>query len=159
MYKRQGNREDALDILQDAMLTLVQKYSQRDPVEWRPLFATILQNRITDWHRRGAVRRRLQGWLKPLRGEEDNGPQALTDTADERGRSPEQLVQADRRIDALAAALQELPLRQRQVFLLRNWEGYDVQETAAIMKCSAGSVKTHYSRAVHALREKLGAHW
>ena len=78
---------------------------------------------------------------------------------DEKARTPEQLLQADRRIDKLDQALHELSLRQKQAFLLRIWEGYSVEETARVMKCSAGSVKTHYSRAIHTLREKLDEHW
>ena len=58
-------------------------------------------------------------------------------------------------IALIEQALQKLPLRQREAFVLRYWEEMDVAETAAIMGCSDGSVKTHCSRAVHALAKEL----
>ena len=152
-----GNREDALDILQDAMYKLVQKYAARDPQQWGPLFQTILQSKINDWYRRNAVRNRFRVWFKfgneaehtdPIQGLEDKGAV-----------NPETQTQSDKSIDELEQALRNLSHRQRQAFILRVWEGMDVARTAAVMKCSEGSVKTHYSRAVHALREQLGEHW
>ncbi len=150
-----GNTDDALDILQDAMFKLVEKYADRDTKDWGPLFTTILQSRIKDWYRRNQVRNRFRSWFTNKEEYEDPVQQA----EDESARTPEQLLQADRRIDELDEALHNLPLRQQQAFLLRTWEGYSVEETATAMKCSAGSVKTHYSRAVHNLREKLDEHW
>lgn len=151
-----GNKDEALDILQDAMFKLAEKYADRDAKEWGPLFTTILQSRIKDWYRRNQVKNKVFSWFSSKENE-DNDP--VQQAADESARTPEQLLQADRRVDELDTALHKLPLRQQQAFLLRTWEGYSVEETASAMKCSVGSVKTHYSRAVHSLREKLGTHW
>ena len=151
-----GNKDEALDILQDAMFKLVEKYADRDTKEWGPLFTTILQSRIKDWYRRNQVRNRFRSWYSSKDGEYED---PIQQAEDESARTPEQLLQADRRIDELDEALHNLPLRQQQAFLLRNWEGYSVEETATAMKCSAGSVKTHYSRAIHNLRDKLDEHW
>ncbi len=152
-----GNREDALDILQDAMYKLVQKYATRDPGEWGPLFQTILKSKINDWYRRNAVRDRFRVWFRFARdGEEADPIQGLEDEA---AVTPERQVQSDRSIEELERAIRKLSHRQQQAFILRIWEGMNVAQTANIMKCSEGSVKTHYSRAVHSLREQLGGHW
>lgn len=152
-----GNKDDALDILQDAMFKLTEKYADRDAKEWGPLFTTILQSRIKDWYRRHQIRNRFRVWFGKMGDEEQIDP--LQQAEDKSARTPEQFLQADRRIDELEQAVHALPLRQQQAFLLRIWEGNSVKETAKAMKCSAGSVKTHYSRAVHALRDKLHDHW
>lgn len=149
------NSDDALDIVQDAMLKLVEKYADRSEAELGPLFHCILQSRIRDWYRRSSVRNRLRSWL----GSDDDDEDALQLVADPAGRSPDEILEARGGIEALEAALGELPLRQQQVFLLRAWEGLDVKDTARAMKCAEGSVKTHYSRALAALRVKLGEHW
>lgn len=150
-----GSRDEALDIVQDAMLALARRYAGREPAEWGPLFHRILQSRIRDWYRRQQVRRRVFGWLSA--GEEDSGD-PLEAVADERGAGPAGEHAQARFSEALERALRRLPLRQQQVFLLRAWEGLNVAETARAMGISEGSVKTHYSRAVHALREQLEEH-
>lgn len=151
-----SNSEDALDIVQDAMLKLVEKYSDKPEAELGPLFYCILQSRIKDWYRRSSVRNRLRSWLGSDDSDEDDPFQNVVDPA---GRSGEELLITETSIDALNAALHALPLRQQQVFLLRAWEGLDVRGTARAMGCAEGSVKTHYSRALHALQEKLRGHW
>jgi len=149
--------EDALDIVQDAMLQLARRYADRPSEQWKPLFYRILQNRIRDCQRRRMVRNRLFGWLPgPAADEESGDPYAMTP---DEGQGPAERVMTGEAMDSLERALQALPARQLQAFLLRNMEGMDVAETALAMGCTEGSVKTHYSRAVHALRARLGEVW
>jgi RNA polymerase sigma-70 factor (ECF subfamily) len=150
-----GNRDEALDIVQDAMLVLVRRYAGRGADDWGPLFHRILQSRIRDWYRRSRVRNRWRAWL----GADDEDDDPLAALPDPGARRPEDLLGHERAGAALEAALRALPLRQQQAFLLRAWEGLDVAATAAAMGCSQGSVKTHYSRAVHTLRNLLEDHW
>ncbi len=151
--------DDALDVVQDAMLKLARNYAAKPSAEWRPLFYRILENGIRDLQRRRAVRKRLMVWL-PGPKEDPDGEAAdpLETVAASGPDAPERLMQAEA-IDKLERSLRELPARQREAFMLRNFEGLDVAATAAAMGCSEGSVKTHYSRAVHALRERLGEVW
>jgi RNA polymerase sigma-70 factor, ECF subfamily len=146
-----GNEDDALELVQEAMLNLVQRYAARDEQEWGPLFHRILQSRIRDWYRRSKVRNRFRVWFNRDADEDDPLENLPDPIADE----PLQQLESERFGEALEKALGELPNRQQQAFLLRAWEGLSVEETAEAMGISAGSVKTHYSRAVHTLREKL----
>ena len=148
--------DEALDIVQEAMIKLVRKYASRPAQEWKPLFYRILNNRVTDWHRRRAVRNRVMAFLPAGR---DDDYDVIAEAPDLRAPTPLQALKTDAAMDALGDAVAKLPRRQREAFLLRNLEGLDVAGTAAAMGCSAGSVKTHYSRAVHRLRELLGDHW
>lgn len=151
-----GSRDEALDIVQDAMLTLARKYPQRDAQEWGPLFHTILQSRIRDWYRRNRVRRRWRVWLG-LDADPD-GPDPLENLPAADGPRPERDAAGHEAVAALEQALGALPLRQQQALMLRVWEGLDVADTARAMGVSQGAVKTHYSRAVHKLRELLEEH-
>jgi RNA polymerase sigma-70 factor, ECF subfamily len=150
--------DDALDIVQDAMMQLARRYGQQPGEQWKPLFYRILQNRIRDCQRRRMVRNKLFGWLPTSRFDEEESGDPYEATRDE-GQGPAEKVQTDEAMRTLESALQDLPARQLEAFLLRNMEGMDVAETASAMGCTEGSVKTHYSRAVHALREKLGDAW
>lgn len=147
------NADDALDIVQDAMLTLVRSYRERGPQDWPPLFHTILQSRIRDWQRRNIVRSRWRGWLGNADPEDESDP--LQNVPDPRTAGADDPIDNRRGVAALEGALARLPARQREAFLLRVWEGLDVAATARAMRCSEGSVKTHLSRAVQALREDL----
>jgi RNA polymerase sigma-70 factor (ECF subfamily) len=147
---------DALDIVQDAMLQLVQHYRTRAHDEWPLLFQRILQNRILDWHRQQTRQRRWfwQGGSSDLdAATETEDPLAYIE--DERSGNPAELLAVASDIERVLVALEQLPLRQQQAFLLRAWEGMDVAETASAMQCSTGSVKTHYFRALQTLRALL----
>jgi RNA polymerase sigma-70 factor (ECF subfamily) len=150
--------DDALDIVQDAMIRLTRSYAQRPESEWAPLFFRILKNRITDHQRRGTVRNRVFAWI----GRKPDADSAWDPVAEAPGldsdRPEHQLATGDAMTE-LEAAIQALPARQREAFLLRALEGMNVTDTAKAMGCSDGSVKTHYSRAVHSLRATLGDHW
>jgi RNA polymerase sigma-70 factor (ECF subfamily) len=151
--------DDALDVVQDAMLKLTRSYASRPSAEWRPLFYRILENGIRDLQRRRTVRKRVMTWLPgPKEDPENEAQDPLENVADSGPAIPEKLMQAQA-MEQLEESLRALPARQREAFMLRNFEGMDVAETASAMACSEGSVKTHYSRAVHALREQLGEVW
>lgn len=151
------DRDEALDLVQDAMIRLARNYAGRPDKEWAPLFYRILQNRIRDWQRRQVVRNRVMVWFG--KGNEDNDYDPVAAAPDLAGRSPEEELQTHEAMQSLEAAISGLPGRQREAFMLRTFEGLDVAGTATAMGCSQGSVKTHYSRAVHSLRETLGEHW
>ncbi len=151
------NREDALDIVQDAMMKLVQKYGSHPADQWKPLFYSILQTRILDWHRRQSVHNRFRSWFH-WDGEDDETENFLEQQPATAASAPDVKLQDLQFGDDLNKALCNLPLRQQQVFLLRVWEGMDIAETAKIMQCSESSVKTHYTRALEKLRGQLGAH-
>lgn len=151
----------ALDIVQDAMLKLAEKYSLRPPAELPLLFQRILQNTIRDFFRRQKVR---SLWTMPMSslfgsgdGDEDYDPlETLEVESDSKfGEPPAEQLDRSQVIGLIEKALVKLPARQRQAFLLRYWEEMDVAEAAKIMGCSEGSVKTHCSRATHALAAML----
>jgi len=153
-----GNEDEALDLVQDAMLKLVQKYGDRTEGDWGPLFHCILQSRIRDWYRRAKVRNRLKEFFRsPHDGEEREDP--LEQLPDRMTAAPDEDLQRKRACAELEVALRALPLRQQQAVLLRIWEELNVAQTAQAMGCSEGSVKTHLFRGLQALRRRLGEHW
>jgi RNA polymerase sigma-70 factor (ECF subfamily) len=153
------HEDDALDVVQDAMLQLARAYAARPADEWKPLFYRILENRIRDVQRRRMTRNKVMAWLPFRRGEEDDEMPDPVEQAASHDPVPPHRLQIDETMQALEAALQALPGRQQQAFLLRTLEGMDVAQTAAAMGCSEGSVKTHYFRAMHTLRAQLGDFW
>lgn len=159
----------ALDIVQDAMLKLAEKYGSRPVGEYPMLFQRILQNTMRDYWRRQKTRNLWTTLFSSFGASDEDDDErdplevlGSEDTSD----TPDTQVERSQTIAIIESALQELPTRQREAFVLRYWEDMDVAETAAAMGCSQGSVKTHCSRAVRALavilekngisREELG---
>ena len=154
--------ENALDIVQDSMLKLADKYGAKPAAELPMLFQRILQNTIRDFYRRQKVRSRwvtLFTALSPGREDDDADPLETLESADTSGplEGPADRLEQSQVVEVIEKELKRLPQRQRQAFLLRYWEELDVAETAAVMGCSQGSVKTHCSRAAHALAAALRA--
>jgi len=152
------DRDEALDLVQDAMIKLARNYADRPGEEWPPLFYRILQNGVRDWHRRQKVRNRVMVWFGRGTASDDDYDIAAN-APDPAGRAPDDQLQTQEAMQCLEMSIHELPGRQREAFMLRTFEGLDVAGTAVAMGCSEGSVKTHYSRAVHTLRDKLGDYW
>jgi RNA polymerase sigma factor (sigma-70 family) len=156
--------ESALDIVQDAMIKLAEKYGDKPAAELPLLFQRILQNTILDYFRREKVR---NTWVSLFSGmgssggdehedfdllesyEAEQGTQAAESSADQ--------VERMQVLEIIDEEVQKLPARQREAFLMRYWQDMDVAETAEAMGCSEGSVKTHCSRATHTLAESLKA--
>jgi len=149
------NDDDALDIVQDAMIRLARSYGARSTEEWKPLFYRILNNGIRDFMRRQRVRSRIMAWW-PRGGSRDAENFDPVEAAPDPVGGPGELLEGAEALAILEAGLVALPERQREAFMLRALEGLDVADTAVAMGCSEGSVKTHYFRAVRALKGRLG---
>ena len=152
----------ALDAVQEAMLRLASKYGERAANEWPMLFHRILQNVVRDMLRRQKVRNTwvsLWSGMSKRDGAEIEDPLETLSAADDSNRdlAPDTLVERDRMLALIETEISRLPQRQREAFLLRYWEDMDTAETATIMGCSEGSVKTHCSRATKALAAALTA--
>jgi len=151
------DEDDALDAVQDAMLQLARAYGSRPAEQWRPLFYRILANRVRDFQRRRSVRARFFAFF-PAPREDDEETLDPIEGARTQTPGPAERLELNEAMNALESAVERLPFRQQPAFLLRNLEGLDVAETAKAMGCSEGSVKTHYFRALHALRSELQDH-
>ncbi len=147
-----SHRDDALDIVQDAMIAFVTRYANKPEDEWPPLFYRILQNRIRDWYRRRKVRQTFF-WFSA--NENNDAHHQIELSPGPATKEPLFALQQESVADEIIDSLSRLSLRQQQVFLLRIWEGLSVKETAKAMQCSEGSVKTHLSRATEHLRVYL----
>lgn len=156
------DEEAALDIVQDSMIRLAERYADRPAAEWPMLFQRIMSNATMDWFRRQKVRSAVVQNLSDFEGGDDGDEFDLLEslqTADGMlgAESAADSVSREQILLVIEAEIAELPARQREAFLLRYWEEFDVAETAEVMGCSEGSVKTHCSRAVHALAKALRA--
>ncbi len=151
-YVMTRNRDDALELVQDAMTRLVQHYADKPAEQWTLLFFRILQNRVRDFHRRQTVRR-LFGLLPGHTPDVEAHEHSHLPAGNNNG--PAQTLEQDAGVRRIIDAIQDLPLRQQQAFVLRAWQEFSVEETASLMSVSTGSVKTHYRRALDKLRVQL----
>lgn len=153
--------DSALDIVQEAMVKLTVHYGDRPPAELPLVFTRILQNAIHDHFRRQKVRNTWVTLFSSLTSDEDGDADPLETLEAREGsqtaESAADKVERGQIVGIIEEEIARLPARQREAFLLRYWEDYDVAETAAAMGCSEGSVKTHCSRATHALARALRA--
>ena len=152
------NHHDALDIVQESMIKLVERYFDKPAHEYKPLFYRILQNKINDWHRHQKLRNLLFFWQNQNdindTDEQDDWLESVS-AVNNQQTSPVNELQAKQLQAKFTKALNSLSKQQQQCYLLRHWEGFSVAETATIMDCSEGSIKTHYSRAAAKLHELL----
>lgn len=154
------DEDAALDIVQDAMVRLAQRYADRPATELPLLFQRILSNATMDWFRRQKVRNAVLSNLSDLEGSAEDADFDLLESLESLEstlgtESAADAVSRTQLLQLIEAEIAELPARQREAFLLRYWEEFDVAETAEVMGCSQGSVKTHCSRAVQALAKAL----
>jgi len=155
-----NNVDDAHDIVQDTMYKLVEKYADKAPADWKPLFYTILRSKTTDYYRRNAIRDKVFPWRKPNSNESDDYLESLINLSTSAGTDdPDSMLVRSERLQQLTSAIKQLPLRQQQAFMFRAWEGLSTLQTATAMGCTEGSVKTHYSRAMKRLRALLGDYY
>lgn len=156
------DEEAALDIVQDSMMKLARHYGDRPAAELPMLFQRILSNTTLDWFRRRKTRNALFSNMSEFAGSGDDGDFDFLETLEsltnsEETESAQDATERAQILHEIELQIRDLPDRQREAFLMRYWEEMDVAETAAAMGCSEGSVKTHCSRAVHALSKALSA--
>ncbi len=155
------DEDAALDILQDSMIKLCSNYADKPASELPLLFQRILSNTVLDWFRRQKTRNALFSNMSDFGSDDTDGDFDLMEVntphgSDASAESAEQWIGRVQTLEHIETAVMALPARQREAFLLRYWEELDVAETAAVMGCSEGSVKTHCSRAIQALSKTVG---
>ena len=142
--------EDALDIIQEAMIAFVTAYQHKPEEQWKPLFYRILHNKMNDHHRR------RKSWLKHFFPGDDGDLLAADQAADLP--SPASRLITQEQGQALVEHISQLPAKQKQVIIYRHWQQLTVSETAEVMQISEGSVKTHLHRAMQKIKQLSGAH-
>jgi RNA polymerase sigma-70 factor (sigma-E family) len=139
-----GSRADGEDLLQAALERLVQNWRRVESDPEGYLRRTLYNLAADGWRRRGRWRGRLAEFRAQAQAEK-----AHTEAGNE------DVASVDLR-DALVRLLHQLPPRQRAVVVLRYWEQRTEAETAALLGCSEGTVKSAASRGLQRLRELAG---
>ena len=147
------NRDDAHDIVQSSMCKLVEKYRNNAQSQWKPLFYTILRNKLNDFHRKRLLLGRffveVDNDLEQIDNQNHTSQSMVNNFS---ANNPDILMDREKRISLLMSSIAALPNRQQQAFIFRYLEGYSTNQTALAMNCSEGSVKTHLSRANQKLK-------
>lgn len=149
----QGHNGIAMDLVQEAFISLHKSYAEKSTDEWYPLFYTILNNKLQDWRRKES--RRAFPFSLFKKSDLDSDEDEVMEIVDESTPNPLHFLAQELAVEEIQNAISKLPVRQQQAFMLRAWEGFDTSTTAEIMQCSEGSVKTHYHRAIQGLRSSL----
>ncbi len=149
----QGHNGIAMDLVQEAFISLYKSYAEKSTEEWYPLFYTILNNKLQDWRRKEARRASPFSLFRKI--DLDSDEEEVMEIVDESTPNPLHFLDQNVTVEEIQEAIARLPARQQQAFMLRAWEGFDTQTTASIMNCTEGSVKTHYHRAIQGLRTAL----
>ena len=149
----QGHNGIAMDLVQEAFISLHKSYAAKSTAEWYPLYYTILNNKLQDWRRKEARRPFPLSLFKKV--DLDSDDEDVIEIVDDSTPNPLQFLSQELAVEEIQSAIAKLPVRQQQAFMLRAWEGFDTHTTAEIMDCSEGSVKTHYHRAIQGLRLSL----
>ncbi|MBI1450992.1 MULTISPECIES: RNA polymerase sigma factor [Acinetobacter] len=149
----QGQQGIAMDLVQEAFISLHKSYAEKSTEEWYPLFYTILNNKLQDWRRKEARRAQPFSFFRKVSLDDDEFE--IQDVVDESTPNPSEFLTQAVTAEEIQEAIAQLPVRQQQAFMLRAWEGFDTHTTAEIMNCTEGSVKTHYHRAIQGLRASL----
>jgi len=149
----QGHHGIAMDLVQEAFISLHKSYAEKSTEEWYPLFYTILNNKLQDWRRKESRSGQMFSFFKKVSLDDDEIE--FDDVVDESTPTPLDFLDQAVTAEEIQEAIAKLPVRQQQAFMLRAWEGFDTHTTAQIMNCTEGSVKTHYHRAIQGLRASL----
>jgi len=148
-YRLTGNREDALDVTQEALLKVYRKIGAWRPTgQFLPWLLRLTTNLGIDHLRKR--RRRPTERLEEAFLPETEGA-AVEPTSLDTGRQVRALEIAARLREALVA----LSERQRTVFVLRHYEGLALADVADEIGCTVGSVKVHLFRALKKLQREL----
>ena len=156
------DEDAALDIVQDSMMKLAEHYGDKPAAELPLLFQRILSNSTLDYFRRQKTRNAVFSNMSDFESPDGDGDfdllEAFAGASDSQQiESAEDSTRRAQMLHEIELQIQALPNRQREAFLMRYWEEMDVAETAAVMGCSEGSVKTHCSRATSTLANALKA--
>lgn len=164
-YGALWDRESAMDAVQESMLRMVEYYRGKPAKEWPALFRTVLNSKINDIRRKRMLEQgkhklvSLTGLFRHNEDDSETTEYELPDNHRDDITAPEVDLVAGEIRARVKSAIQSLPDRQRQVFILREWRGLSIRETAMTLGISENSIKQHHFRAMRTLRKQLAEVW